>query len=76
MRMIKFFSAGHVFGLRAAIRKNTDDQKILRVSISACAAERKTLIVSLSGLDRIRHSDPYLIIIDPYRIGFQWNLGG
>jgi hypothetical protein len=29
MRMIKFFSAGQVFGLRAAIGKNTDDQKIL-----------------------------------------------
>ena len=75
MTMIKLFSAGHVLGLRAVIGKNTDDQKILRVQ-SVRVLERKTRIVSLSGLARIRHSDPYLIIIDPYRIGFQWSLGG
>jgi hypothetical protein len=65
-----------VLGLRAALGKNTDDQKILRVSINDVLRKEKTLIVSSSGLDRIWHSDPYLIIVDPYRIGFQWDLGG
>ena len=41
MTMIKLFSAGYVLGLRAAIGKNTDHQKILRVSISACAPKEK-----------------------------------
>ena len=53
-----------------------DDQTCLLFRSTHCAAKQITLIVSRSGLNRIRHSDPYLIIIDPYGIDFQWNLGG
>jgi hypothetical protein len=41
MSVVKLFSAGHVLGLRAAIGKNTGDQKILRVSINGVLRKEK-----------------------------------
>ena len=39
---------------------------VLAVPISALCCKREKRLPSSSCLGRIRHSDPYLVIIDPY----------
>jgi hypothetical protein len=67
---------GTANSLKTIVAKSIDDQMYFLFQISAVCCQIENADVSLSALDRIRHSDPYFIVIDPYGISFQWNLGG